>query len=251
MHLLDFIFPKYCVNCRKIGEYICPDCFVQISFDVEKICLVCNKPSIDGRTHPGCRNRYTPDGSAISISYKSVAKRLIIAFKYKPYISDLQHVLTDLFYEGIIQQELFIQMITKDSILVPMPLHPVKLRQRGYNQAEILAGKLGRRLGIPVLPMLKRVKKTETQTVLKREKRLENIAGAFALNNNIAIEHCNNDKVKNETENCSALSRMIATKQVLLVDDVITSGATMLEAANVLKRHGVKKVWGIALAHGK
>lgn len=233
MSLFDFVFPKYCVNCRKIGEYICPDCFARISFDVEKICPVCNRNSIDSKTHPGCKNRYTIEGVFASIVYKGMAKRLISAFKYKPYLSDLQHVLGDLFYEGIIQQEQFNKLLENNCIFVPIPLHPEKLRQRGYNQAEILAKDLGKRFGIPVIPLLKRVKKTHTQITLKREERMENISGAFEV-----------DKSTTSTTGITSL------KHIILVDDVITSGATMLEAGNVLKRNGVSEVWGIALAHG-
>ena len=104
------------------------------------------------------------------------------------------------------------------------------MRERGYNQAEILAKNLGKRFNIPVKNALERVKVTSTQVILKREERRENIRGAFAIKD----------------------SQIISTNlQVILVDDVITSGATMLEAANVLKRAGIKRVWGIALAHGK
>lgn len=137
MGLLDFIFPKFCVNCRKFGEYICTDCFAKITFDVELICLVYNRSAVEGITHPLCRGRYTIDGSSASIAYKGVAKRLVSAFKYKPFLSDLQQVLTDFFYEGLIQQEQFHRIMQIDSVLVPIPLHPAKLRERGYNQAEI------------------------------------------------------------------------------------------------------------------
>jgi competence protein ComFC len=231
MELLDLFFPKRCVGCNKFGDYICSDCFTRISFDVESICLVCNHPAIDGITHPLCRGKYTIDGSLASLAYKGITRRLVSRFKYQPYLSDLAHVLTDFFYEGLIQQEQFHIILKKESIFVPIPLHSEKYRARSYNQAEILAKNIGKRFSIPVYPVLNRVKKTQTQTTLTREKRRENIKGAFVLNKQ------NYEKIKG--------------KQIVLVDDVITSGATILEAANVLKRNGVGKVWGIALAHGK
>lgn len=230
MGILDFIFPKKCVGCSKFGDYICPDCFVQITFDVELICLVCNRSAIDGITHPSCSGKYTIDGTISSIVFKGIVKRLIYNFKYKPYLSGLERILSDLFYEGLIQSEQFHRILKTESGLIPIPLHRKKLRERGYNQAEILAINLGKRFDVPVIDILKRVKITQTQVILKREDRKENIKGAFAL-------------TKSELLNIKP--------EVILVDDVITSGATMLEAANVLKRAGVKRVWGIALAHGK
>lgn len=185
-----------------------------------------------------------------SISYKRIAKRLIYNFKYKPYLSDLEKILCDLFYEGLIQSEQFQRILKEDCVLVPIPLHPRKLRERGYNQAEILAKNLGKRFNIQVINFLKRVRATQTQVNLKREDRKENIKGAFELSNSFRATKLQSFK---ESDNFATLKlwNFEAINQIILIDDVITSGATMLEAANVLKRAGVKKVWGIALAHGK
>src|SRR3989344_150419 len=106
--VLDFLFPKYCVNCKKLGSYLCSDCFSYLSFDTQGMCLVCGHPSIDGLTHPRCRSSYAIDGAFSSIPYKGVAKKLLYVFKYKPYVTAIQNLLGDLFYEGIIQNESFI-----------------------------------------------------------------------------------------------------------------------------------------------
>ncbi len=231
MGLLDFVFPKRCVNCRKFGEYICADCFAKISFDPPLICLVCNKAAILGVTHPLCKKRDTIDGSFASLVYKGVVKKLIYQFKYQPYLSDLSSTLSELFYEGVIQQEQFHRLVTFESIFVPIPLHPDKLRQRGYNHAELLGKALGRRVGIRVIAGLKRVKKTTVQSALNRDERAMNIREAFAVNEKHLPQ--------------------LQGKQIFLIDDITTTGATMLEAAKVLKKAGVEKVWGIALAHGQ
>lgn len=233
MGILDLIFPKRCVGCNKLGEYICANCFTSISFDVDRICLVCNRQAVDSITHPVCRSRYVIDGITASVAYKGIIKKLIYAFKYKPFLSDLEKILTDLFYEGLIQNEQFNKVIYSDSIFIPIPLYPQRFRERGYNQSEILAKNLSIQFKIPNLSVLSRIRQTETQTKLKREERRDNIKGVFIISNKKAIEYINTRNI-----------------QVILVDDVITSGATMLEAANVMKRAGVKKVWGIALAHG-
>lgn len=141
-------------------------------------------------------------------------------------------------YEGLIQKELFVKTIEQPSngnrvrrgetmVLVPIPLYKSKLKRRGYNQAQLLALGLSKKLNIPTIDILVRVKNTSSQVGLDREKRIKNISGAFSLVPNILISQYPN---------------------IFLIDDVLTTGSTLLEAANVLKRSGAKKVWGIALA---
>ena len=195
------------------------------------ICLVCNKPSINGLTHPGCVGKYTIDGAFAAISYKGVAKKLIYSFKYKPYLSDLKNSLVDLFYESLIQNEVFMQTIEQFNngtmVLVPIPLHKKRLKNRGYNHAQILAEGLSERLNLKVLNVLERVKETKSQFGLNLEKRKENIAGAFSLAPNIPVSQY---------------------PSIFLVDDILTTGSTLLEAARVLKRSGARRVWALALA---
>lgn len=231
MSLLDFIFPKRCVNCRKFGSYICADCFTFISFNETGTCIVCQRPAIGGITHPVCKGKYSPDGVFSSLVYKGVVKKLVYRFKYNPNLTDLKETLTDLFYEGIIQKEELHKVLDKDSVFVPIPLYKSKMRKRGYNQAQILAKGLGKRLNIPVVDCLERIKNTKTQVGLKKEEREENIKGAFRL------------KIKE--------LRLKSFNHIFLVDDVVTSGATLKEAAKVLKKAGVTKVFGITLAHGQ
>lgn len=228
MSLLDFIFPKYCVNCRKIGSYICDSCFAYISFNEVSTCVVCQRPAFGGLTHPRCKTRYTIDGVFSSLIYKGVVKRLLYQFKYKPHVGELQKVLGDLFYEGLIQKEGCYQLLTDTSVIVPIPLYKTKLRSRGYNQSQLLAESLARKCGIKVSECLDRVKNTHTQVGLSQQERQDNIRDAFTLKFHEA-DHL----------------------QILLVDDVVTSGATLNEAAKLLKKAGVKKVWGLTLAHGQ
>lgn len=234
-NLLDFVFPKKCVSCKKAGEYICTNCFTYLSFNDFGLCLVCNKNSINGLTHPGCVGKYAIDGSFSSLTYNPIAKKLIYRFKYKPFLLDLQSLLSELFYEGLIQNETLAKTIEQSSnesiFLVPVPLHKSKLKSRGYNQAEILAKGLSERLGIPTENVLSRTKNTKTQFKLDRKERLENLKDAFALNSKFVIH---NSKLKNVT--------------IFLVDDILTSGSTLLECANVLKRAGAKAVFGLTLA---
>lgn len=227
MGFLDFLFPKYCVNCRKLGSYICANCFSFISFDIEMICLVCNKGSFDGLTHPGCRSKYAIDGAFSAINYKGIVKKLIYNFKYKPFLSDLNKTLVELFYESIIQNEIFQKAYTSKPILMPIPLHKKRLKTRGYNHAKLLADGLSVKLNLPVLDILERIRETKSQFGLKLKDRKENLKGAFSIVSNVPITQCPN---------------------VLLVDDILTTGSTLLEAARILKKNGAKKVYGLTLA---
>ncbi len=131
-------------------------------------------------------------------------------------------------YEGLIQKEAFHTVLTKDSVLIPIPLHISKERARGYNHAKLLAMGIAKKLELPLQDCLLRVKKTTSQFALTKLDRQQNIKNAFVVK--------------------KAIDRKYST--IFLVDDVLTSGTTLSEAAKILKKQGVKKVYGITLAHG-
>lgn len=136
----------------------------------------------------------------------------------------------DLMYEGLIQQEAFTRVSRKNAVLVPIPLSLHRERQRGYNQAYLLAEEMSKRIEVPLYLFLVRHKATKSQVGKTQEERRENIKDAFSAKEIGKIE--------------------LKGKTVFLVDDVVTSGATMNEAAKVLKRAGAKHVYGLAFAHG-
>lgn len=213
MKLLDLIFPKRCVNCKKAGQYLCDICFSYLSLDVKSLCLVCGNLSYYGFTHKKCKSKYSIDASISAISYNKIAKKLIHSFKDKPYLSDLGGFLSDLFTESVIQNEAFNKLIARGEwLLVPIPLSSKELRKRGYNQSEIMAKALSKKLGIKTLNILN--KKDE-----------------FGLNLNIQ-------------------NKLLKEIKIFLVDDVVTTGATLKEAARFLKKSGVKQVCGLTLARG-
>jgi len=232
MGLLDILFPKRCVQCRKIGDYVCSNCFAQLSFDVKHICLVCNGWSMNEYTHPRCIGRYIIDGTFCGFVYNRIMKRLIYVFKYRPYVSDLRKFLTELLHEELIQQESFIQVFQKYTpVFIPIPLSPKRLKKRGYNQAKILAQELANVFQAKMIDCLERTLDTKPQFGLKREERKANMIGAFSIK-------------KSEIRN----TKLETNPSAFLIDDLLTTGTTLLEAANVLKRNGFKKVWGICLA---
>jgi ComF family protein len=244
MSILDLIYPKRCVGCGAYGAYLCAACFAYITFADQGFCAVCQRGAIGGFTHPACKTSYEIDGVFASVAYKGVVKRLVYQFKYNPYILDIRHLLVDLFYEGIIQKEPFVNLLTGRSVFTPIPLHKNRMQQRGYNQSQVLSEGLVGRLqkerlvrgdksenSLVIIDFLERMKQTKPQFGLSQQARLANIAGAFGLKANIAEDLRN-------------------TPVVFLVDDIVTTGSTLREAARVLKKAGAGKVYGLAFAHG-
>jgi competence protein ComFC len=114
-------------------------------------------------------------------------------------------------------------------VIVPVPLHPRRLRERGYNQATLLARELGKGVDLPVLEnVLIRVRDTSPQVDLSAEERKENVREAF---------HCPDDR--------------LAGKDVLLIDDVYTTGATLEACSLALRQRGVRTVWAFTLARAR
>lgn len=236
MGILDFLFPRRCVSCGKIGRYFCRKCCLKIEFITRPICPVCGGSAVDGATHPRCKTRYSLDGLTSFFRYDGVIRRAVKLLKYQ-FVSDLAKEFISLIPSSLLQP------ITHNSspiTLIPIPLHPSRLRFRGFNQAEVLGKILAKRLNIPIRTnILKRVRKTTPQVEMKdRKKRLKNMEGVFAVNN-LAMKPFD-----------SAQGRQYSNVTIFLFDDVFTTGATLRSAANVLKRAGVKRVWGVVMAHG-
>lgn len=211
MKLLDFIFPKRCLGCGKIGRYFCDTCSkaIQIIADNEKICPMCGRLALDGITHPGCKTPYGLDGLTSFFHYEGIIQKAIKAIKYR-FISDLASEFISLVPTNQIPQ----------GVLIPIPLHPSRLRFRGFNQAE----ELGKFFGLPMrTDLITRTKKTVPQVEMSDKKqRLENMKNVFVAEGKV--------------------------DSVLLFDDVFTTGATMRAATMVLKRAGAKTVWGMTMA---
>lgn len=233
MTLLDIFFPKRCVGCGKIGQYFCISCRAKIKPIAanEAICPVCEKLAVDGITHPRCKTRYSLDGLTSFFHYDGSVRKAVKSIKYR-FVYDLAEEFISLVPSKIYLPSTFNSL---QSILVPIPLHPSRLRERGFNQAEKLGSLWAAQLHIPVrTDILKRVKKTEPQVSLKREERLKNMENVFAINPSTIYS----DRI--------GVYPLPST--IFLFDDVFTTGATMRSAANVLKRNGAKFVWAVTMA---
>ncbi len=227
--ILDILFPKTCLNCQKEGSYLCYDCFSLIPILDRQYCPFCQKPKFvfDGKTCPNCRRRHKLKGLFCAADYKNfIVKKMIRQFKYEPLVKELAKPLSSLVLAHL--KHLNISDFS-DFLLVPVPLHERKLRERGFNPAEEIAKKLSESSNVPVLNnVLVKIKSTPAQAELKKEEREKNIKGVFSCLN----------------------KELVANKKILLVDDVFTTGATLEECACVLKNVGAKEIWGMVVARG-
>jgi len=229
--ILDILYPKLCVNCGKEGFYLCEDCLSLIEILDKQYCPFCfpAKTVIDGKTCPTCQKTHYLNGLYFACSYENpIIKKLIAEFKYEPYIKDYAELLAFFLISHLANLNKTFSDF-EEFIIIPVPLFIKKQKIRGYNQAEEIGKKISEILKIQILSnVLIKTKLTISQTELKKEERMENIKNAF--------------KIKNES--------LIKNKNIILIDDVFTSGGTMDECAKVLKQNGAQKVWGMAIARG-
>jgi len=219
---LNLLFPKRCVSCGQLGSYICKSCFSKIEFIEKPVCPVCQRQAIGGKTHPGCGSRYRLDGLVIACKYRGPVKKAIQKVKYR-WVFDIGAILVDLLSSNLWRFDLPGEMV-----LVPVPLHQKRRKWRGFNQAELLTKSLSDKFSQSFADLLTRTVETKSQVGLDKKSRQKNVEGAFALKSNMNVRG----------------------KDILLVDDVYTSGATMQEACRILKKAGAKSVWAMAVALG-
>lgn len=223
---LDFIIPPRCVHCGRIGSFLCPSCLLRIEYLEQMLCPVCTKPSIDGFAHPVCRTLYTPDRLFCPFHYRGSIASAIKKLKYKKRVLAVGKTLIELLLDEVKEHPL---SLGKKAVVVPVPLHPFKKIERGYNQAEILAKIFAESLGLKLKPgWLERKRETLSQTKLKLKERRKNVKDAFAVPENYKKE--------------------LRGEDIVLFDDVFTTGATVGECANTLKRAGARFVYIITLA---
>jgi competence protein ComFC len=210
--VLNIIFPLKCLGCKKQETYLCLECIKNI------------EPP---------RNNPNKNIHAI-FSYKNrIIKKAIWNLKYKGH-TNIAVPLATLMYDKILEEisELLIMDDFKNPILIPIPLSKRRFRARGFNQSEILAKEIykidnGRALEFAPKVLLK-IKETESQMKIQnRAKRLKNLSGCFA--------------VKNPNE--------VSGRNIILIDDIITTGATIKEAERILLKSGAKKIIAFTIAH--
>ncbi len=222
---LDLLFPPWCIGCGKEGEYICPACRKTLKAITPPVCRRCGRPILPEESGqngcPGCINwQNTLDGLRAPFLFQGLIRDAVHELKYNNFRA-ISYELAKL------MRECFRNDQVPGDVLVPVPLHPEKLLDRGYNQSALLARELGLMCGLPVVEgSLIRTKYTPAQArSVSAKERQENVSGAF---------ECRDERLKG--------------KKVILIDDVSTSGATLNACAAAIKDKGAETVWGITVA---
>ncbi len=211
------------MGCGHEGQYICLKCQKRLERPGH-ICPMCCKPSLDGWVHPRCKRIGGIDRLLVGLPYRGMVQQLLKKVKYKSSWDIISFLVQ-------IWQEDCCDAVLHDTVITSVPMFAQKERERGFNQAEIIAKLLAEKNKARTFVLLERVRLTRPMFGLSKRERQENVQGAFRLN-----------VYKSETLQLSDYEK------VVLVDDVWTTGATMRECARVLKYEGVKEIWGATLA---
>lgn len=227
---LDLIFPPLCVVCKgKDINFLCEKCKKSIEFIKDNFCYLCGDKA-QGKITPRatcgkCRQEriYFTQGRSVA-RYSGTLKEIIHKFKYhqKKYLAK---VLGNLMVDYL-KDDFWIDIKNVD-IIIPIPLHRKRERERGFNQSELLGKNIASYFKIEILSnVLFRTKETRPQFFLRERERKENIKNAFTL--------------KNE--------EIIKNKNILLIDDIYTTGSTLREASKTIKKAKTKNIYCLTLA---
>ncbi len=221
---LDLLFPPRCAGCRRNGALLCPACWQTMQPLTLPFCDQCSAPlSTPDEICTACQyKRLQLHGLRCVNIYQGPLRKAIHALKY-----DGQQRLAGPL--GVLLAEAFQRYGMHADGIIPLPLHPQRQRQRGYNQADLLARMCATHLKVPCLEdLVIRQRVTSPQVDLTFSERQLNVAGAFALTPD-------------------ALARLPGYRSLLLIDDVSTTGATLEACAAPLYTAGVTQIWGLVL----
>jgi ComF family protein len=224
--VLEILFPIFCIECRKEGEWWCKQCLLDIHFEAVNNCPICGQLSSVGRVCETCETKSCLAGVNAVFKYQpgSAVSKLLKQYKYQG-ARDIEKIWSTIFT----MWKFDLSTVIENDVctIMPVPLHPRRLRERGFNQAVYMAKSFNQHhptWGYDDQSLI-RVKYTQQQARLSGDKRRNSMQGVFGWK-----------------------SMCPAPEQVILVDDVFTTGSTMQECAQVLKEAGSAKVWGIVLA---
>jgi ComF family protein len=228
--VLDIVFPRFCCGCdERISErnlVVCRNCTEALEPVPLPYCPICgagNARFVGADRCDDCPAGVIAfEAVRACFSFAGTAERVTKKLKY-----DHREEFADYMAGHMANWLPVLYKVVPFDVIVPVPLHPARQRERGFNQAELIAHRIGKGLGIPVsASLIARFRQTPTQTRLSRAERASNVAGAFRTGKPAAI----------------------AGKAVLLVDDVCTTGATLNECAKVLREAGSGPVRGLTFA---
>jgi len=222
--VLDLLYPPRCVNCASTEDWFCNNCLNQMALITPPVCQRCGTPLSNSQCKECAHNPlYAIDGIRSASYFEDNPIRSAIHFlKYRDHkavASILGQILADTYGNYQFQAD----------VIVPVPLHSARYKERGYNQCELLVKRLAVNLDLPLdTTTLQRTRMTKSQMTLGISERHQNVKEAFA---------CRDDQ--------------LAGRRVLLVDDVCTTGSTLDACAAALKGSGATSVWGLTLARAR
>jgi ComF family protein len=217
---LDLIFPPHCVGCSRMGTWLCSDCLASVEPIPTPICRKCGQPTPRGHLCAKCRARHIElDGIRSVARHSGVLREAINHFKYQSR-RELDATLGMMLFDYWNAADL------PTDLVLPVPLHPSRQKERGFNQSALLAGVFAALARLPLDEThLVRTRATAPQVGLVAEQRKTNVRGAFDWTG---------DPLKGV--------------HVLLIDDVCTTGATLEASAQPLRECGAESVWALTLA---
>jgi len=217
---LDLLFPPRCIVCRRPGTWLCEGCLSSLPYIGDPFCQRCGMPLREGRLCVRCRCRpLRVEGIRSVFLFEGPVRVAVHRLKYRGRRSLAEPL-------GALMADWWAQHPAEIDLVVPVPLHPRRLRQRGYNQAALLAAVLAGRIQQPLAEgVLFRVRYTRPQMELKEVERRRNVRGAFR-----------------------GRDGTVRGRRILLVDDVCTTGATLEACADALRKAGAAEVWALTLA---
>lgn len=230
-NLVNLLYPLRCASCGKDLDaahktLVCDPCAGAIRYNPKPHCAVCGRSVSDARKPcPECnKTRYHFERAYAACLYDDGLKELIHAFKYKQKIG-LAGLFTNRMIDFIKENDEVIQDV---DLVTFVPLHGRRLWERAFNQSKVLASAVSRSFGIRLVDTLDKTESTKPQNMLSRKERLTNLADAFRAKDPAPLKDM----------------------RVLLIDDVMTTGATFNECSRVLKEAGAARVRCLALARG-
>jgi competence protein ComFC len=228
--LNGLFFPPHCAGCEVAlrSGWLCKNCTDSLTPVTPPRCETCSQPysgALEAFVCANCHGRDFHFVCAVAVMRScGIVRDVVHRFKYggELWIAGL---LTDFLAQGLDDPRL---RHCRFDAVVPVPLHPLRKREREFNQAEILADRLARKNNLTVLNALQRIRYTVTQTHFDRRRRMENLRNAFDLRR----------------------GSLVLGQDLLLVDDVLTTGSTLDECARVLLEAGARSVRALTVARG-
>ncbi len=215
-HVITWLAPPTCISCGKEGLSLCGGCADGHITPFGERCWRCNKLSGGSRTCQSCRHTGAPGRVWVTTNYESTARNLLSLYKFGQQRAASQVIaglMSETFMRGA---EGF---VAKEYIVVPVPTATARIRERGFDHTDLLARDIALKLKLRNINSLRRLGQTR-QLGAKREERLAQLADSFAVKN----------------------QRLVQGRNILLIDDVVTTGGTMIAATKALRAADAKSV---------